>query len=116
MCNENERSRPHLVGTADDDKKLQVTVDPAVLASYAGTYQFPPMVPGDPSFKVTVTPKDGTLLLGIERGPTMTAIPTARTKFLAQGVAVEFLPGPSGVVNEMIVTIVEGELKGVRVK
>jgi len=116
VCNENERSRPHLVGTADDDKKLQVTVDPAVLASYAGTYQFPPMVPGDPSFKVTVTPKDGTLLLGIERGPTMTAIPTARTKFLAQGVAVEFLPGPSGVVNEMIVTIVEGELKGVRVK
>ena len=116
VCNENERSRPHLVGTADDDKKLQVEVAPAILASYAGSYQFPPLIPGDPSFKVTVTPKDNTLLLAIERGPTITALPTARTKFLAQGVAVEFLPGPRGVVNEMVVTIVEGEFKGVRVK
>jgi len=116
VCNENERSRPHLVGTADDDKKQEVTVDAAILASYAGTYQFPPLIPGDPSFKVTVTPKDNTLLLALERGPTMTAVPTSRTKFLAMGVAVEFLPGPSGVVNEMVVTIVEGELKGVRVK
>jgi len=63
-----------------------------------------------------VTAKDGDVLLSIERGPTLTAIPTSRTKFLAQGVGVEFVPGPSGVVNEMVVTIVEGELKGVRIK
>ena len=116
VCNENERSRARLVGTADDDRKLRVTVDPAVLKSYEGTYQFPPLVPGDKVFLVTVTAKDGDVLLSIERGPTLTAIPTSRTKFLAQGVGVEFVPGPNGVVNEMVVTIVEGELKGVRIK
>ena len=116
VCNENERSRPHLVGTADDDKKLQVTVAPDLLARYAGTFQFPPMVPGDKPFVVTVTPKDGGLAISIERGPTITAIPTSETTFLAQGVAVQFIVGPDGTANEMIVTIVEGELKGVRVK
>jgi hypothetical protein len=74
------------------------------------------MVPGDKPFDVMVTVKDGGLALEIERGPTITALPTSPTKFLAQGVAVEFLPGPGGVVNEVVVTIVEGELKGVRVK
>ena len=117
VCNENERSRPHLVGTADDDKKLQVSVPAAVLARYAGTYRFPPFVPGDKPFDVTVTPKDGVLAVEIERGPTITAIPTSQTKFLAQGVAVEFLaPDAKGIVNEIVVTIVEGELKGVRIK
>jgi hypothetical protein len=117
VCNENERSRPHLVGTADDDKKHQVAVAPAVLARYAGTYRFPPLEPGNPPFLVTITPKDGVLSVEIERGPTLTAIPTSQTKFLAQGVAVEFLaPDAKGIVNEVVVTIVEGELKGVRVK
>jgi hypothetical protein len=117
VCNENERSRGHLVGTADDDRKLQVAIAPDVLAKYVGVYKFPPFVPGDREFLVTVTAKEGTLALEIERGPTLTALPTSQTKFLAQGVSLEFLPpGPNGIVNEMVVTIVEGELKGVRVK
>ena len=70
VCNENERSRPRLIGTADDDKKLQVTVHADVLARYAGTFRFPPFVPGDKPFLVTVTPKDGVLAIEIERGPT----------------------------------------------
>ena len=117
VCNENERSRPHLVGTADDDRKSQVSVPAAVLARYAGTYRFPPLDPSDKPFNVTITPKDGVLSVEIERGPTMTAIPTSQTKFLAQGVAVEFLaPDAKGIVNEVVVTIVEGEIKGVRIK
>lgn len=117
VCNENERSRPHLIGTADDDKKQQVNVASEVLARYAGTYRFPPFLPGDKPFLVTIIPKDGVLAVEIERGPTITALPTSQTKFLAQGVAVEFLPPDAkGIVNEMVVTIVEGEFKGVRVK
>jgi hypothetical protein len=117
VCNENERSRPRLVGTADDDKKQQVNVSADVLARYAGTYRFPPFVPGDKPLHVTITPKEGVLSLEIERGPTITAIPTSQTKFLAQGVAVEFLtPDAKGIVNEVVVTIVEGEFKGVRIK
>ena len=117
VCNENERSRQRLVGTADDDKKQQVSVPADVLARYTGTYRFPPFFPGDKPLDVTITPKDGVLLVAIERGPTLNAIPTSPTKFLAQGVAVEFLdPDPKGIVNEVVVTIVEGEFKGVRVK
>jgi hypothetical protein len=115
VCAENERSRPHLVGTADDDKKLQVAVAPDVLARYAGVYRVTPPPPDKP-LNVTITPKDGVLLLELENGPTMTAIPTSPTKFLAQGVGVEFLPAVNGVVKELIVTIVEGDLKGVRIK
>ena len=117
ICAENERSRPRLVGTADDDRKLQVKVAPEILARYAGTYQFPPFIPGDKPFHVTIVPKGEVLAVEIERGPTITAIPTSPTKFMAQGVAVEFLPPDAkGIVNEVVVTIVEGELKGVRVK
>ena len=116
VCNENERSRTHLVGTADDDKKLQVKVAPAILARYAGTYRFPPFMPGDKPLLVIVAPKDEGLALSIEAGPTMTVIPTSETKFLGQGVGVQFFPGPNGTVNEMSFTIVEGEFKGTRVK
>ena len=117
VCNENERSRPHLIGTADDDRKLQVKVPPDVLARYAGTFRFPPFVPGDKPIHVTIVPQDGVLAVEVERGPTLTAIPTSPTKFLAEGVAVEFMaPDAKGIVNEVVVTIVEGELKGIRVK
>jgi hypothetical protein len=116
VCAENERSRPHLVGTADDDRKLQVKLDPAVLAKYAGTFKFPPFLPGDKDLLVTFAVKDGALAVEIERGPTLTALPVSQTRFLAQGVSVDFIPGPNGVVNEVVVTIVEGELKGVRIK
>ena len=116
VCAENERSRPHMIGTADDDKKLQVTLDPAVLAKYAGVFKFPPFLPGDKDLLVTFAVTDGALAVEIERGPTLTALPVSQTRFMAQGVSVDFIPGPNGAFNEVVVTIVEGELKGVRVK
>src|SRR6266566_2567620 len=39
VCNENEKSRQHLVGTASDDLKNSVKVAPEVLARYVGTYE-----------------------------------------------------------------------------
>ena len=116
VCAENERSRPHLIGTADDDRKLQVKLDPGVLAKYAGVFKFPPFLPGDKDLLVTFTVKGDALAVEIERGPTLTALPVSQTRFLAQGVSVDFVPGPNGAFNEVVVTIVEGELKGVRIK
>jgi hypothetical protein len=116
VCAENERSRPHLIGTADDDRKLQVKLDAVVLAKYAGVFKFPPFLPGDKDLLVTFGVKDGALAVEIERGPTLTAVPVSQTKFMAQGVSVDFIPGPNGAFNEVVVTIVEGELKGIRVK
>jgi hypothetical protein len=71
----------------------------------------------EPDRRTTVVPKDGVLAIEIERGSTITALPTSPTKFLAQGVALEFVaPDAKGIVNEFVVTIVEGEFKATRVK
>jgi hypothetical protein len=93
VCAENERSRPHLIGTADDDRKLQVKLDPGVLAKYAGVFKFPPFLPGDKDLLVTFTVKGDALAVEIERGPTLTALPVSQTRFLAQGVSQAFQRG-----------------------
>jgi hypothetical protein len=117
VCAENERSRPHLIGTADDDRKQQIAVPPAVLARYAGTYRFPPFVPGDTkAIEVTVVAKDGVLALSSDLLPTLTAVPISETRFIAQGIGIHFTVQGSGPATEMIITIVEGEFTGPRVK
>lgn len=115
VCQENEKSRQRMIGTADDDKKLAVPVATSVLAAYAGTYRVD-LPEGNPPVNVRVYVLDGTLALDIERGPSdMKMVPISQTKFLAQGVAVEFFPKPDGAVRDLVITIVEGDLKGVRV-
>jgi hypothetical protein len=115
VCQENERSRQRMIGTADDDKKLQVTVEASVLAKYAGAYRM--QMPDGPPRILTVYVKDGQLMMDVESGPTgMKTIPVSQTKFMTQGVAVEFFPKADGTVTDLVVTIVEGDLKGVRVK
>jgi hypothetical protein len=115
VCQENERSRQRMIGTADDDKKLAVAVAPEVLARYAGAYRVE--MPEGPARILTVYVQDGQLLMDIERGITgMKTIPVSQTRFMTQGVAVEFFPRPDGSVSELVVTIVEGNLKGVRLE
>jgi hypothetical protein len=113
VCQENERSRQRMIGTADDDKKLQVAVAADVLARYVGTYRL--QMPEGPPRRLTVYLQDGQVTMDIEGGTTITAIPVSQTRFLAQGVAVEFFPGPDGVATGLLVSIVEGDLKGVRI-
>ena len=61
--------------------------------------------------------RDGVLLLDIERMVSdIEAIPMSQTRFMAQGFSVDFHPRPDGSVRELTVSIVEGNLKGVRVK
>jgi hypothetical protein len=40
VCNENGKSRQHIVGKVSDFKKIEVAVAPEILAKYAGTYLF----------------------------------------------------------------------------
>jgi hypothetical protein len=100
-----------MIGTADDDRKLQVAVSPDVLEKYAGMYQIE--TPRG-TRRVTVYLRDGELALEIENGPTITAIALSETRFAAQGVAIEFVPRPDGVASELVVTAVEGDFKAVR--
>lgn len=115
VCQENERSRTRLIGTADDDKKNAVAVPAATLSRYAGEYRL--QMPEGPPSKLTVYIRDGQLMMDVERGPTeMVAIPVSQTRFMSQGVSVEFHPAADGSVPELTVSIVEGNLKGVRLK
>jgi hypothetical protein len=113
VCQENERSRQRLVGTMDDDKKLRVEVAREVLTRYAGTYRL--IGPDGVPIVLTVTPGAGELTIDVENQGTMTAIPVSASRFLAQGVAIEFFGAANGPASEVVVTIVEGDLKGVRV-
>jgi hypothetical protein len=115
VCQENERSRQRLIGTTDDDKKNAVSVPATTLARYIGEYRLE--MPEGPPRLFTVYVRDGQLLMDVERGPTeMTTVPVSQTRFMAQGVAVEFHPDADGSVRQLTVSIVEGNLKGVRVK
>jgi hypothetical protein len=115
VCQENERSRSRLIGTADDDKKNAVAVPVSTLSRYAGEYRLE--MPDGPPRLLTVHIRDGALLLDIERiSSDMATVPVSQTRFMSQGFSVDFHPDGDGPVRELTVTIVEGNLKGVRVK
>lgn len=63
---------------------------------------------------MTVSVREGELVLELERGPTIAAIAVSETRFAAQGASVEFVPGPDGITSELVVTFVEGDFKAVR--
>jgi hypothetical protein len=115
VCQENERSRARLIGTADDDKKNAVAVPVSTLSRYAGEYRLE--MPDGPPRLLTVHIRNGELLLDLERiSSDMATVPVSQTRFMSQGFSVDFHPGGDGPVRELTVTIVEGNLKGVRVK
>ena len=113
VCQENERSRQRLVGTLDDDRKLAVAVPANILARYAGSYLIE--MPEGPKRVMKVMVKGQDVTMDVEGIATFAAVPVSNTKFLAQGIAIEFFPKPDGTVTDLVVSIVEGDLKGVRV-
>lgn len=117
VCNENEKDRPHLVGKASDDKKLEVKVAPEILAKYAGAYEFRP--PGQPGIVVIVTATivDGQLILELGRGKLPPAIAISETTFSgAGGVRISFVKNERDEVTKMQVQTVEGEFSADRRK
>ena len=113
VCQENERSRQRLVGTLDDDRKLAVAVPANILARYAGSYRIE--MPEGPKRVMKVIVKGQEVTMDVEGIATFTAIPVSNTKFLALGVAIEFFPKPDGSVSDVVISIVEGDLKGERI-
>jgi hypothetical protein len=107
VCAENERDRPRLVGTLTEVRTAftPVTVAPAVLARYVGTYDFRfPENPTIPSL-MSVTLADGTLRLG---GAPLVAI--SDTKFLWGSNPLEFVSDQQGRVTHFVTIFVEGDL------
>lgn len=110
VCNENEKDRGHLVGKASDEKNVKVA--PEILARYVGSFEFKIPETGQP---LTVTfAVDGDRLVMSGAGPTAPLNALSDKQFSGAGATIEFIPNAAGAVNEAIVRIVEGDLKGVR--
>ena len=107
VCAENEKDKSKLIGRASELRKqvTPVKVDPAVLAQYAGSYDFRfPENPTVPTrWRVTLT--DGTLSLS---GAPL--IPLSETRFLFSTNPIEFKKDAQGRVTHFSATFVEGDI------
>ncbi len=105
---ENERDAVHLVGKAN----AGVKIGSAVLAKYAGTYEFregPPVVAGFFGRTQALTVIDGQLWMNA-----IPLIPQSETRFDSTAAPVEFFMDGNGAVTHFVLGPTEGEAKYVR--
>ena len=110
VCNENERDRQHLVGTASDEKG--VPVSPALLAKYAGNYEFTDPVTHQ-VFTLTIS-VNGDHLAFSGMGPTVQLISLSNVEFSGPGFTFKFVTNAAGAVTQTLIQTVEGEYQAVR--
>ena len=102
---DNERDASHLVGRAEPGIKI----DSAVLARYAGRYEFregPPVLAGFFGTTETFTVKDGQLWMNA-----IPLIPRTETAFDSTAAPVEFFMDAHGAVTHMMLRANEGEAR-----
>jgi hypothetical protein len=103
VCNENNRDRDHMVGTAHEGVKVST----AVLAKYAGRYRFRDgsrTVAGFMGMTQTVTLLNGQLYLNA-----LPLIPLSETKFESTGAVAEFVLDGNGSVTRLVLGQTEGD-------
>lgn len=88
---ENERDKPHLVGT----RGAEFPVPPEVQAQYAGTYESTAVPKG-----IVVSVDDGHLMIDVGEGK-VPLFAQAENSFSMEGTGVEFVRDPSGAVVGM---------------
>ena len=105
VCNEGERDTVRLSSRANAGVRLS----PAVLAKYAGTYEFrggSPVVASFMGKTQTVALINGRLFLG-----PLPMIPQSETRFESTGAPAEFVIDSTGAVTHMILTQTEGDAR-----
>jgi hypothetical protein len=110
VCNENERDAKHLVGKASDEKGIKVAA--AILAKYAGLYEFKVPATGELINLTFSLNKDHLTLSGV--GPTESLIAVSETEFSAPGLTLQFVKAGSGKVTQVLIQTVEGNFKAIR--
>jgi hypothetical protein len=112
VCNENERDHGHLIGKVQDEKKSETTVSREILSKYAGTYRAGPLG----NFRVSVEADQLMIELpgGGGRQPTF-AQSDSHFVFPAIGGVVEFVKDSQGTVTHLLLKVVEGDQRAVRV-
>lgn len=114
VCAENERDRSHLVGTASDDKKNEVTVSPDILKQYVGTYDFRSPVRPEEPILIGITLEGSQLSASFSGGAKYPLTAVSETRFYIQGAHVEFVKNASGNVTHALIQTVEGDFKAPR--
>lgn len=110
VCNENERDRKHLVGKASDDKSI--AVDPKILASYVGAYEFTDPTSHQVFHLMFTLDKDHLVLGGL--GPSVPLVSASKTEFSGGGATFKFVTNESGAVTYALIRTVEGDYKAPR--
>jgi hypothetical protein len=111
VCLENEKDRHRLVGRVSDDQKAAKKVPRATLARYAGVYDVGPL--GE--WTVSVDGDELKVEMSTGGGKQSTfAQSETRFTFPATGGTLTFVSDAKGVVTEMVLTIVEGDMPAKR--
>jgi hypothetical protein len=112
VCTENEKDRQRIAATPQTSGNA-ISVDLETLRKYAGTYEVTQNNGVVVSATVVLDGDHLTLTQGRQLpGP---LVPQSTTMFLSRaGAAVEFIANERGEVNQLIIHIVEGDMKGGR--
>jgi hypothetical protein len=111
VCNENEKSREHIVGKLSDFKKKEVVVAPEILTRYAGSYLFDQRNALGPVAKISL--ESGKLTIETRSGKQpMTAL--SPTHFAAFFGFVDFATDDPGAASSLTATIPEGPFRAER--
>ena len=105
VCNETNRDKVHMVGTANGG----VALSSAVLAKYSGRYEFREgsrTVAGFMGTTQNVTLVNGQLYLNA-----LPLIPQTETKFESTGAAAEFFLDVNGTVTRLVLSQAEGDAR-----
>lgn len=112
VCNENEKSSRHYTGDASGDRTRAVTLAPAVLTRYAGSYNAGPLgilrVVNEGSSLALVFPTGGARHAIIARSEEDLLVPDL-------GTPIRFVKAPNGAVTHLRLTIVEGDIDAPRI-
>ena len=97
VCNESGHGVEHWVGKASDERKGEVSVAPAVLAKYVGTYEEQPPYWRAVPRVVKITLVNGRLLADMDGRGDVALIASSEAAFAGlYGLGVEFIEGGSG--------------------
>jgi hypothetical protein len=111
VCREDDGGSKHLVGEVAQDRARAAQVDPAVLASYVGSYDI--TIDGA-KLMIEITLVDGQLMVNRGGRGVQPMIPTSVTLFSSPAGTYEFRKDEQGRVAYLIYFQVENEIRGTR--
>ena len=112
VCNENERDRVHMVGTASDLRRVQL--DPKLLADYVGAYEYRNPAGIAHVYKFAVSGGQ----LSLSDGPSTFRLTTLSEASFAteNGVRFDFFRDARGAISYVMALTFDGDIKATREK